>query len=169
MGATETTILGQVVVDAHADANYYAHRYLELTAFEVAANVKSAHLEAKAIVVDALNYGEEVFVLVMNLDFTAFEPADVYAISWPGGRALQVSQAVEVSGSVTIEPLPDGSPLPSGVPTVLLTPEDGKVGTNRSAIVTTRLIQPSNWPDPFLGVTGSTVARDLFSQTPVLN
>ena len=139
------------------------------TVFEV--KVKSAHLEGTVVIEDwdSGTAGDDLYLLVIDVDFTAYEPADLYPLPLPDGRQLYISQGAEVSGSVTIEPLPAGPPRPSGMSTTLLKPEDGKVGAGSSVIMKTRLIQPPNWPNSFVAAARSTAARDLFSQTPVLN
>ena len=170
--ASETALEAALAVGSdEAGFAYRALGYSVPTAFDVAANVKSAHLEANVVIQDwdGGTYGDGMYLLVIDVDFTAYEPADLYAGSLPDGRSLYISQGAELSGSIVIEPLPGGPPLPADIPTVLLSPQDGKVGAGSTVIMQTRNIQPPHWPDSSFGVKGSTVARDLFSQTPVLN
>ena len=172
--ASETAIDAQVsVVNENGETIFHAQGYSVPTAFDVATNHKSAHLEASLVVrgydFDTGAYEDGLYWLEIDVDFTAFEEADLYPGLVADGRSLYFSQGAEISGSIVIESLPGETPLPPGVPNVLLSPQEGKLGAGSVVIMHTQYIQPPHWPDSFSTVTGSTIAENLFSETPVLS
>ena len=172
--ASETAIDAQVSVEnENGETVLMVGGIAAPTVFDVATNHKSAHLEASLVVQEydygTGAYGDGMYCLEINVDFTAFEEADLYPGLIEGGRSLYFSQGSELSGSIVIESLLGETPLPPGAPNVLLSPDDGKLGANSVVIMHTRYIQPPHWPVSLLGGTSAKVARELFSQTPVLN
>jgi hypothetical protein len=171
--ASDTALEADITVVGGDSQLLRAQGYSVPTALEVAPDVKSAHLEASLVIQDwdGGTYGDGVYSLHIDLYFTATEPADRYSSALgDNGRSVFTSQGAQVTGSVIIEPLAGEPPLPLGVPDALLSPEDGAfTGFGGVGIFQTRLIQPPHSPSSSILVTGSSVAKDLFSQTPVLN
>jgi hypothetical protein len=172
--ASETALEADVTVVGGDSQLLRAQGYSVPTVFELAPDVKSAHLEANLVIRDydgGGTYGDGSYRLDIDLYFTATEPADRYSTALgDNGRSLLTSQGAQVTGSVIIESLAGEPPLPPGVPDALLSPDDGTfTGFGGVGIFQTRIVQPSHSPSSSILVTGSSVADDLFSQTPVLN
>jgi len=127
-------------------------------------NLSSAHVDAIVPMVE--DGGERTFYLNVELDFQRVGPLDGQSVD-PGyvGRLVDAGREAVASGTVVIDPYV-AEQLPADVPAKLLSPEDLSYS---GSIFQFRTVLPFGEQTSSILAAGTTLASDLFSQTPVLN